>query len=66
MSQLYIIVVDTGSGGTQLERGAVSEWFKVTVLKTVVQQCTVGSNPTRSERYTGEGVVPEWPKGAVC
>ncbi len=28
--------------------GGVSEWSKVTVLKTVVAQATVGSNPTPS------------------
>ena len=26
----------------------MSEWFKEAVLKTAVQQCTVGSNPTLS------------------
>ncbi len=28
--------------------GEVSEWFKEAVLKTVEQQCSVGSNPTFS------------------
>lgn len=30
------------------ELGDVSEWFKEAVLKTVEQQCSVGSNPTFS------------------
>lgn len=30
------------------DRGEVSEWFKEAVLKTVGQQCPVGSNPTLS------------------
>lgn len=30
--------------------GGMSERFKEAVLKTVVQQCTVGSNPTPSEK----------------
>ena len=30
------------------DRGEVSEWFKEAVLKTVEQQCSVGSNPTFS------------------
>ena len=30
--------------------GAVSEWFMETVLKTVEQQCSVGSNPTRAAK----------------
>jgi hypothetical protein len=30
--------------------GGMSEWFKEAVLKTVVPQGTVGSNPTPSAR----------------
>ena len=33
------------------DRGEVSEWFKEAVLKTVEQQCSVGSNPTFSAKY---------------
>lgn len=32
------------------DRGEVSEWFKEAVLKTVEQQCSVGSNPTFSAK----------------
>ena len=31
-----------------LRRGEVTEWLKVTVLKTVVAQATAGSNPVLS------------------
>ena len=36
---LFVLLVYTGE---------VAEWFKATVLKTVVQQCTVSSNLTLS------------------
>lgn len=36
-------------------KGGVAEWLKAAVLKTVVPQGTVGSNPTSSaEHITGE------------
>ena len=38
-------------------RGGVAEWLKAAVLKTVVPQGTVGSNPTSSARYiTGRAI----------
>ena len=49
----------------------MTERLKVTVLKTVVVQATVGSNPTPSaDRHpaltTQDGEVPEWPIGLAC
>ena len=38
-------------------QGEVTEWFKVTVLKTVVGQLTVGSNPTPSANVKGPDKV---------
>ena len=35
--------------------GEVSEWFKEAVLKTVEQQCSVGSNPTFSANFGFSG-----------
>lgn len=49
--------------------GGMTERLKVTVLKTVVVQAIVGSNPTPSaEGYpTSEyGEVPEWLNGLAC
>ena len=37
--------------------GGMAEWLKAAVLKTVVPQGTVGSNPTSSARYvTGQAI----------
>ena len=33
----------------------MAEWFKATVLKTVEQQCSVGSNPTPSANRQSSG-----------
>ncbi len=48
------------------QNGKVAEWFKATVLKTVVGLwLTVSSNLTLSVvRVSGE--VPEWTIGAAC
>lgn len=46
----------------RLDDGAVAEWTKATVLKTVDPQGSVGSNPTRSARVSSSvhpGVVAE-------
>ena len=55
-------------GSDQKERsvfqyGSVAEWFKAAVLKTVVSQGTVSSNPTTSASY---GNMAERLKAAVC
>jgi hypothetical protein len=49
--------------------GGMTERLKVTVLKTVVVQATVGSNPTPSAQghpTTEYGEVPEWLIGLAC
>jgi hypothetical protein len=57
--------------------GGMTERLKVTVLKTVVVQATVGSNPTPSAEghllksciFAGTseyGEVPEWLIGLAC
>ena len=57
--------------------GGMTERLKVTVLKTVVVQATVGSNPTLSAEghlqspalfagTTEYGEVPEWLIGLAC
>lgn len=43
--------------------GGMAEWLKAAVLKTVVMQGTVGSNPTSSASY---GEVTERPKVLAC
>ena len=45
-------LVDMGLFKNPVDSGGMSERFKVTVLKTVVRQRTVGSNPTPSEKAT--------------
>ena len=42
-----------GPGATLAGPGAVAEWTKATVLKTVDLQGSVGSNPTRSASQLG-------------
>ena len=49
--------------------GGMTERLKVTVLKTVVVQATVGSNPTPSadgHPKSEYGEVPEWLIGLAC
>ena len=57
--------------------GGMTERLKVTVLKTVVVQATVGSNPTLSaeghpqnpafsQGQPNTGEVPEWLIGLAC
>ncbi len=41
----------------------MAEWFKAAVLKTVVPQGTVGSNPTSS---ASSGEMAEWLKALAC
>ncbi len=41
----------------------MAEWFKAAVLKTVVPQGTVGSNPTSSAT---KGEMAEWLKALAC
>jgi hypothetical protein len=41
--------------------GGVTEWSMVTVLKTVVAQATVGSNPTPSA-YTKNDLLVGFPR----
>src|SRR5512141_2500322 len=57
------------------EFGGMAEWFKATVLKTVVALwVTGGSNPSPSALkrlidvlfHRSRGEVPEWPIGAAC
>ena len=42
----------------------MAEWTKAAVLKTVVAQVTVGSNPTPTAIYFGE--VQEWLNWTAC
>ena len=44
------------SPSTQTKYGAVVEWLMATVLKIVLQQCNVGSNPTCSAKYRSSSV----------
>ena len=64
-----IMNIESPTYGKIFAPGEMTERLKVTVLKTVVVQATVGSNPTPSaeghpKRIYGE--VPEWLIGLAC
>ena len=47
-----------------MKNGGMAEWTKAAVLKTVVAQVTVGSNPTPTATQYGE--VQEWLNWTAC